>query len=85
MGWPRRTSRRLARIVAVADGFDAMGSDRPYRSGMSDEKIDSILRDGAGKQWDAAVVEAFFEVRDDIREISHAQGKKLAFDAQRWV
>ncbi len=37
----------LARIVAVADSFDAMGSDRPYRSGMSDEKLDSILRVGA--------------------------------------
>ena len=55
---------QLARIVAVADAFDAMGSDRPYRKGMPDEKLDAILRDGAGKQWDAAVVEAFFRARD---------------------
>ena len=60
----------LARIVAVADAFDAMGSDRPYRQGMPDEKLDAVLRDGAGKQWDAAVVAAFFAARDDIREIS---------------
>jgi putative nucleotidyltransferase with HDIG domain len=60
----------LARIVAVADAFDAMGSDRPYRKGMDDEKMDQILRSGAGQQWDAGVVEAFFRARDDIREIS---------------
>ena len=42
----------LARIVAVADSIDAMSSDRPYRKGMPDEKLDAILRDGAGKQWD---------------------------------
>ncbi len=53
----------LARIVAVADAFDAMGSDRPYRPGMPDEKLDAVLRDGAGTQWDATVVEAFFRAR----------------------
>jgi HD-GYP domain-containing protein (c-di-GMP phosphodiesterase class II) len=57
----------LARIVAVADAFDAMGSDRPYRQGMEDAKIDAIIRGGSGKQWDPNVVEAFFRVRDQIR------------------
>ena len=36
----------------MADSFDAMGSDRPYRQGMPDEKLDDIIREGAGKQWD---------------------------------
>ena len=58
----------LARIVAVADSFDAMGSDRPYRKGMHDEKLDAHLREGAGQQWDAEVVDAFFRARDDIRD-----------------
>jgi len=58
-----------ARIVAVADAFDAMGSDRPYRKRMPDEKIDEIFRSGAGRQWDAQVVDAFFHARDDIRRI----------------
>jgi HD-GYP domain-containing protein (c-di-GMP phosphodiesterase class II) len=58
-----------ARIVAVADAFDAMGSDRPYRRGMPDEKIDEIFRAGAGKQWDPEVIDAFFRARDDVREI----------------
>jgi HD-GYP domain-containing protein (c-di-GMP phosphodiesterase class II) len=59
----------LARIVAVADAFDAMGSDRPYRKGMDDEKLDAIFRNGAGTQWDASVVAAFFKARDAIRQM----------------
>ena len=59
----------LARVVAVADAFDAMSSDRPYRKGMSDEKLDAVIRQGAGKQWDPRVVQAFFACRDEIRRV----------------
>jgi putative nucleotidyltransferase with HDIG domain len=59
-----------ARIVAVADAYDAMISDRPYREGMSEEKIEQILRTGSGKQWDPNVIEAFFKAHDDILKIS---------------
>ena len=75
----------LARVVAVADAFDAMGSDRPYRQGMSDEKLDAILHDGAGKQWDASVVEAFFDARDEIREIAKAQNKSVTLDVRELI
>ncbi|HYW80910.1 MAG TPA: HD domain-containing phosphohydrolase [Thermoguttaceae bacterium] len=61
-----------ARIVAVADSYDAMGSDRPYRKRMPDEKINAIFREGSGKQWDPEVVDAFFRARDDIRAITCA-------------
>lgn len=47
-----------ARIVAVADAFDAMISDRPYRKALSAEEAWEILWDGAGTQWDEHVVEA---------------------------
>ncbi len=70
----------MARIAAVADAFDAMGSDRPYRKGMVDEKLDTILRSGAGQQWDADVVEAFFRARDDIREIARRERDENAPD-----
>ncbi|MCC6493293.1 MAG: HD-GYP domain-containing protein [Pirellulales bacterium] len=50
----------VARVLAVADSYDAMSSDRPYRPGMPQEQIDQILRAGAGKQWDPEVVDAFF-------------------------
>ncbi len=39
-----------ARIVAVADAFDAMNADRPYRPALSSEEVWEILVDGAGKQ-----------------------------------
>ena len=57
---------RMARILAVADSFDAMGSDRPYRVGMSREKVEQVLVKGAGTQWDPEVVNAFFSARFDI-------------------
>jgi HD-GYP domain-containing protein (c-di-GMP phosphodiesterase class II) len=58
-----------ARIVAVADSFDAMTSDRPYRAGMPAEKLDDIFRSEAARQWDPRVIEAFFAVRDEIRQV----------------
>jgi len=57
------------RILAVADAYDAMTSDRPYRKGMPTEKAESIIADGAGTQWDQEAVNAFFEVRDQINRI----------------
>ncbi len=48
----------LARLVAVADAFSAMTTDRPYRKGMAREKALSILEEGAGTQWDPACVRA---------------------------
>jgi len=71
-----------ARIVAVADAFDAMGSDRPYRQKMPDEKIDSIFRSGAGRQWDPQVVDALFRARDDVRRISRTEQENLEIQLQ---
>jgi len=80
-GYPHRLPGEdiplTARILAVADAFDAMGSDRPYRKGLPDEKIDEIFRAGAGKQWDPAIVDAFFRCRDEIREIMRAEQKDI--------
>ncbi|GAB4129655.1 HD domain-containing phosphohydrolase [Thermopirellula anaerolimosa] len=63
----------VARIVAVADSYDAMASNRPYRNRMPLEKIEEILRHGAGKQWDPAVVDAFFHAKDDIVKITESE------------
>lgn len=59
------------RILAVADAFDAMTSDRPYRSGMPVEKAEAILKDGAGEQWDPEMIEAFFRAMPDILHIKN--------------
>lgn len=60
----------LSRIIAVVDAFDAMTSDRPYRSSMSTEKALSILRSNAGTQFDPRVVNAFLACAEDaVRDV----------------
>jgi len=54
-----------ARIVAVADAFDAITSDRPYRVNRSAEVALQILRDGRSSQWDPDVVDAFTDLYED--------------------
>jgi HD-GYP domain-containing protein (c-di-GMP phosphodiesterase class II) len=56
----------LARILAVADSFDAMNTSRPYRAAMPPERVDQILRAGAGSQWDPRVIDAYFRCRDRL-------------------
>jgi HD-GYP domain-containing protein (c-di-GMP phosphodiesterase class II) len=53
----------IGRIVAVADVFDALTSDRPYRAGMSIEDAFAILRRGAGPELDPTCVEALWRAR----------------------
>jgi response regulator RpfG family c-di-GMP phosphodiesterase len=53
---------REARIIAVADAFDAMMSKRPYRNGLTFTEAMAELRRVAGSQFDPEVVDAFFEV-----------------------
>ena len=67
-------SAASARIVAVADAYDAMASNRPYRQGMPIEKIEAIFRSGAGQQWDPDIVEALMGSLDDIQAISQSEG-----------
>lgn len=55
-----------ARIVAVADTYHALISDRPYRKGMSVEKACEILQEGAGKLWDADLVRHFIAIAPSI-------------------
>jgi HD-GYP domain-containing protein (c-di-GMP phosphodiesterase class II) len=58
-----------ARILAVADSFDAMSSNRPYRARLSLGQIDAILRRGRDVQWDPAVIDALFSCRSDLELI----------------
>ncbi|WKY47975.1 diguanylate cyclase [Eubacteriaceae bacterium ES3] len=50
-----------ARIIGVADSYDAMTSDRSYRKGLSEEDAISELRRNAGTQFDPAVAKVFVE------------------------
>ena len=52
----------FARIIAIADAYVAMSSDRPYRNGRPRDEVIRTLRQGEGRQWDAALVERFLRL-----------------------
>ena len=55
-----------AKIVAIADTYHALTSDRPYRKGMSIEQAISILEEGAGTQWDADLTRTFIQIAPSL-------------------
>ena len=57
------------RIVAVADVFDALTSQRPYKKAWSVEKALEHLQEESGKHFDPALVEAFLDCLDEVLEI----------------
>jgi putative nucleotidyltransferase with HDIG domain len=61
----------LARILSVADVYDAIASDRAYRKRMEEDKILKIMYDGSGTQFDPQVIDAFRKLyeRGDLKEI----------------
>jgi putative two-component system response regulator len=61
-----------ARLVAVADVYDALVSKRVYKSGMTHEEAGQIIRDGAGKHFDPRVVEAFNATEGQFRRVAVA-------------
>ncbi|HAP44246.1 MAG: hypothetical protein A2087_02100 [Spirochaetes bacterium GWD1_61_31] len=60
-GYPQANSAEppYARIISIADAFDAMTSDRPYRKGMALPAAAAILEQEAGSQFDAALAKRF--------------------------
>jgi putative two-component system response regulator len=80
-GYPDRIAGEdipiAARIVAVADVYDALVTDRPYRGAMSDDEAIAEINSGSGSQFDPQVVEAFHRWRavapatDAIYRVDH--------------
>jgi HD-GYP domain-containing protein (c-di-GMP phosphodiesterase class II) len=68
----------LARIVALADAFDAMTSDRPYRKGMVPEVAFSEIEKGSGRQFDPRFAAAFLAIRDTVLRELHEQSNRTA-------
>ncbi|EMB15082.1 HD domain-containing phosphohydrolase [Rhodopirellula europaea] len=54
------------RITAVADVFDALSAERPYKKAMPREKCFSILEEGRGSHFDPDVLDAFFDCTKEI-------------------
>jgi putative nucleotidyltransferase with HDIG domain len=74
-----------ARIVAIADAFDAMATDRPYKAALPLEECEAVLRKTAGKMYDPELIEIFvsrhlgalyrddYEYNDDDLDASASQ------------
>ena len=71
----------LARIVAVADAFDAMTSDRPYRAGMPADAAFAEVEKQRGLQFDPTYANAFLAIRLRIIQEMQSQTKKIATPA----
>ncbi len=67
----------IGRIVAVADVFDALTSDRPYRAGMAFEEAFGILRRASGTELDAVCVEALWRARQKGRVLMQRETRRI--------
>ncbi|MEW6284357.1 MAG: HD-GYP domain-containing protein, partial [Candidatus Eremiobacterota bacterium] len=71
-----------ARIIAVADVFDALAAARPYKPGMDIEKVRSILLEGRGTHFDPDLIDAFMRVMDRrYPELARKRSKKARQEA----
>jgi HD-GYP domain-containing protein (c-di-GMP phosphodiesterase class II)/ribonuclease BN (tRNA processing enzyme) len=72
-GYPRGLSGEdihiYGRITAIADVFDALGSDRVYKKAWNDKNIFQLFKDERAKQFDPKLVDLFFENIDEILSI----------------
>jgi len=60
------------RITALADVFDALGSDRCYKKAWDDERIFKMFKDERGKHFEPKLVDIFFEHKDEFIEIRNS-------------
>lgn len=74
-GYPQGLKQReiplCARIMAVADVFDAVSEKRCYRDAMSLEQCFAIIREGSGQDFDPVIAEVFLDIRDKVEQIHH--------------
>jgi len=72
-GYPSASSKSdihiYGRITALADVFDALGSERCYKKAWEDEKIFELLKDQSGKHFDPGLVKIFFDNLDQFFEV----------------
>ena len=66
-----------ARIMAVADVFDALVSKRSYKEPFTFEKAMDIIREGSGTQFDPVIAEIFIEASDEVRAVTAANESML--------
>jgi len=68
----------IARIVAICDVYDALRAKRPYKIPFSEEKTFAILREGRGTHFDPVLLDLFFDIHDEIRDLKEYWDNKEA-------
>ncbi len=74
----------VARIVAIADAYDAMATDRPYKAALPLEECEAILRKTAGKMYDPELIAVFVDrhlgtlYREDYDALPYDDGREEA-------
>ncbi|MFA6120706.1 MAG: HD domain-containing phosphohydrolase [Sideroxydans sp.] len=69
-----------ARLMAIADVYDALLSRRVYKAGMGHAEVAAIIVDGSGKHFDPDVVEAFVAIQDEFIEIAEKYSDVVGID-----
>jgi len=61
-----------ARIMSLADFYDALRSDRCYRKGLSHDEVRVMIQEGSGTHFDPVLVQAFLSLEDEFRHVQDA-------------
>ncbi|MBR3555120.1 MAG: HD domain-containing protein [Oscillospiraceae bacterium] len=69
-----------ARVMAVADVFDALVSKRSYKEGFPIEKALAIIKDGIGTQFDPQVAQAFLDAEEEVRRVAQEHSEHSCED-----
>jgi putative two-component system response regulator len=84
-GYPRGLSEEsiplAARIVAIADVYDALTVRRVYKEAWTHERSVAVIRDGRGKHFDPDMVDAFLRIHTEFRDIGRRCGNLTKSDA----
>jgi len=71
-GIPGEQIPLAARIISVADVFDALASDRPYKDALPPDEVLDVLERGRGRDWDPRVIDALAAAVDEIMDSVYA-------------
>jgi len=84
-GYPRGLAGEAiplaARIVAIADVYDALASRRTYKEPLPHRECVALISEGTGTQFDPDLVEAFLKIEDSFRRIADQYGESVPRDA----
>jgi putative two-component system response regulator len=73
-GYPHKLKEwqipEAARIVAIADVYDALTHDRIYRPAMSEDQALQLMREGRGSQFDPEIIDIFFNIREGVSQVN---------------